>query len=1293
MSRALPLLALLLLAAVFVSGQQRPPAGSSGPGAAPNFDIRSYKADPDGPLAAQAADYFERMLPAAPDVAANASARRSGEASLRAAFRDVTIEAHPTLATPEIVGRPAGNGFLSGPSDDRVAALRTFLGRYAAAYGITASDAVDLVVVADYANPSGNMGWVELEQRIHGIPVFQGTVRGGFTAKGELARTTGTLASGVVPGALSPTPGLSPEQAIATAADSVGWLAPENTLTRTADASSPGRTTFTSTTMAGDAVAWLTYFPIASGAVRLAWATEIMGDPDAFLTLVDAETATVLFRKNLTNYQTQAASYNVYAGDSPAPSGPTSALPGANYQAPVVARQTFTLIGNEAPNTFNTLGWMTDGVNVTDGNNVEAGMDLVSPDGVDAPVTGTARSFTFAYNPAPGNPGPGDAPTLAAYRNGEGTNMFYWSNRFHDEMYRLGFTEAARNFQHDNFGRGGAGGDRVRAEGQDSSGTSNADFTTPADGGRGRMQMYVFTGPNPDRSSGLDQQVLLHELGHGLSNRLHANASGLSSGMSGGMGEGWSDFYAMALLSTAAQPVTGIYATGGWLTNALSTGFTDNYYYGIRRFPYALRSVTGGPSSRPHNPLTFADIDPTQINLGDGAFAYSSRFTSTSANNAFQVHNVGEIWAMALLEVRARFIARLGFASGNQRILQFVTDGMKLDPANPTFVQGRDAILAAAAAGGGTAADIADIWAGFAVRGIGALASAVGPDSSQVVESFLTPSDPLPTLAINDVTASEGQAGTTTFAFTVSLANPGAGEHRVSYATADGTAQSLGVAVGPSGGATIPSSGPASVYPLTVPVSGVAGTITSLAVRLEDVTHTFPSDLDILLVGPGGQRVMLMSDVGSGTDLNAVDLTLVDGAPAMTTGPITTGTYAPTDLGTTDSLPGPAPARPFSTDLSVFNGLDANGTWQLYVTDDAIGDLGSIGGFTLFVSTTSTGAADYTSATGQLVFPPGTTTQTINIAVNGDLVPEATETFVVNLSSAVGAYIADGQGIGTILDDDNTPTAQPPTGLTVSSIVGNTVTLTWTPPAFGLTPTGYLLEGGVSPGSVLASLPLGATPMVTFGVPTGSFFVRIHTLAGGQRSGASNEVPLHVNVPVAPSAPANLLGAVSGSALTLAWTNTFGGGAPTGIVLDVSGALSASLPLGPVDSFAFDGVPPGTYTFRMRATNAAGGSAPSSPVTLTFPGGCSGVPLAPARFRALKSGGVLLLSWDLPGAGPAPAGFVLGVTSAVYTGSLPLGGARAFSTPAPPGTYTFTLRGVNACGTGAATAPQAVTIP
>src|SRR4030095_9299363 len=151
--------------------------------------------------------------------------------------------------------------------------------------------------------------------------------------------------------------------------------------------------------MAGDPKAWLMYFPLAPGVVRLAWATEIWGDPNAYLILLDAEDGTVLFLKNLTNYQPQPATYGIYKDDSPAPLSPTNALPGSGTQASFIARTVETLIGNEAPNTFNNLGWMTDGTNVTDGNNVQAGLDRNPPNGVDAPVTGVSRVFNFTYNP------------------------------------------------------------------------------------------------------------------------------------------------------------------------------------------------------------------------------------------------------------------------------------------------------------------------------------------------------------------------------------------------------------------------------------------------------------------------------------------------------------------------------------------------------------------------------------------------------------------------------------------------------------------------------------------------------------------------------------------------------------------------------------------------------------------------------------------------------------------------------------------------------------------------------
>jgi hypothetical protein len=379
---------------------------------------------------------------------------------------------------------------------------------------------------------------------------------------------------------------------------------------------------------------------------------------------------------------------------------------------------------------------------------VIAGLDLVGvPIGIDSTVAGfSPRAFTFVYDPEDEDASDPD------YRNGDVTNMFYWTNRFHDEMYLLGFTEQARNFQQDNFGRGGVGSDRVHAEGQDFESTNNARFTVGSDGGTGRMEMGLWPRDAlPDRSSGLDRDLMVHELTHGLSNRLHANAMGLDSRMSRGLGEGWSDFYARALFATEDEDVNRIYTIGAWVSHRFISIATDNYYYGVRRFPYAVRTTVGGPQNRPHNPLTFQDIDSTKINLNDGAYPPGPYFGSTTV--ADEVHNLGEVWAMALFEVRARFITRLGFPIGNQRILQFVTDGMKLDPANPTFLQARDAILDAAIAGGGTAADLADIWAGFAARGMGVLASIQNAgdefafNATRVTEDFMVPSG-LPTLSI-----------------------------------------------------------------------------------------------------------------------------------------------------------------------------------------------------------------------------------------------------------------------------------------------------------------------------------------------------------------------------------------------------------------------------------------------------------------------------------------------------------------------------------------------------------------
>jgi hypothetical protein len=268
---------------------------------------------------------------------------------------------------------------------------------------------------------------------------------------------------------------------------------------------------------------------------------------------------------------------------------------------------------------------------------------------------------------------------------------------------------------------------------------------------------------------------------------------------------------------------------------------------------------------------------------------------------------------------------------------------------------------------------------------------------------------------------------------------------------------------------------------------------------------------------------------------------------------------------------------------------------------------------------------------------------------------------------------------------------QPPVNFRVVSMTGATVTLAWDMPASGPAPEAFQLEGGLAPGAVLGALPIGVTRSVTFALPSAPLYLRMRTIAGGVTSGASNEVLAYVNVPAPPSAPASLLGTAAGGSLFLAWTPTFGGGAPTGAVLEVTGAVNAALPLGAADTFTFAGVPAGTYTFNVRQTNAAGASAPSNPVTLTFPAGCTAAPGVPQRLVAANAGSTLSVFWDPPASGGAPSSYVLNVTGA-YVGAVPFT-TRTLTLPVPSGTYNFTVAATNPCGTSPATPLQSVTIP
>lgn len=342
-------------------------------------------------------------------------------------------------------------------------------------------------------------------------------------------------------------------------------------------------------------------------------------------------------------------------------------------------------------------------------------------------------------------------------------------------------------------------------------------------------------------------------------------------------------------------------------------------------------------------------------------------------------------------------------------------------------------------------------------------------------------------------------------------------------------------------------------------------------------------------------------------------------------------------------------------------------------------------------------------------FGPGGETITGNLVATSThvFVQSAATTYAVNVvtrqaewSYGAAGSLAIGEGKLAITDDTmlhvfsvtvDPLSPLPPTALTVTAIAGHQVTLRFTPPTAGAVPDSYVLEGGVVSGQVLASLPLGAAPEQTITAPSGAFYVRVRSVAGGAVSAPSNEVRIVVNHPEPPSAPASLTGLGSGTTLRLTWKNTFAGGAVEDIVLDVAGALSTSLVLGAAETFTFDQVPPGSYTFAVRARNATGTSAPSSSVSLTFPAYCTGAPEPPVAFIAYRVGNVVRLSWDPPATGTAPASYLVSVTGA-YTGSFSTT-ARTIGGPLGPGSYGLSVAAVNTCGTSAATPVQTVVVP
>jgi hypothetical protein len=648
---------------------------------------------------------------------------------------------------------------LTAPQTGSAAKIaRAWLAASPAAFGLTSAQVGALTVARDHTLPGTGTQVVSFVQTVAGVPAARGgRLNVAVTRDGRIL----SYAAEVAPGQTLRSAWVLGEAAALVKV--AGALAPGVAFVPRATGTQAGFTTFAPGPFAGPAYVRKVVFPTTAGPVAAYKAFFIKGHLEAWEVIVDGTTGAVLHRASVV--QTEDAHGTVYENYPGAPKGgqprqqafgPTAESPKGWVDLTGVLGTGVTTLGNNADSYAN---WS----------------NFIGPvDNAPRPVAADGH-FDYVYtNQWAATKGQTLPPSYASDLNPAATNLFYHHNRIHDEYYRLGFTETAGNFQSDNGGKGGMGGDAIRGLVQAGAasggsptytGRDNAYMLTLDDGIPPWSGMFLwepiddaFEGPHRDGS--FDMSVIQHEYTHGLSNRYVAGGGALGSHQAGSMGEGWSDWYALnhgfnAGLMT--KPIVGDYVTG-------------NATRGIRNWNYD------------QNPTTFGDLG----------------YDLTGP----EVHADGEIWTATLWDLRKALVARYGPAEGGEVAARLVTDGMPLTAPNPSFLDARDGILTADLDryhGDNTAL----IWAVFAKRGAGVSAGSDGGDDTDPRPAFDVPATAQNgTLALTFVNATNGRP------ITGAKVILGVFEARVSPL----------VRTGSSGGATIRAV--AGSYPVTVQAAG-----------------------------------------------------------------------------------------------------------------------------------------------------------------------------------------------------------------------------------------------------------------------------------------------------------------------------------------------------------------------------------------------------------------------------------------------------------------------------------------
>ena len=538
-------------------------------------------------------------------------------------------------------------GTLSDPAASPAEEVaRAFLRQHTSLFELTDPEIDGLRLVINDAAPSAT--FMAFNQTVNGIDVFEGQIKFTLTARQEVVQIA---MAEVIPGLnVATNPSLASEAAVRLAINStvrsrdVRDLGPASVAGRKTSFRNPFGAAYSAVT------AELCVFPLDTLTGRLAYRIFLETDPLAWYeVLIDAENGALLYRHNLYRFAGEGRVWT---------------------QSPMQGSRTVVPF----PDT-----WLPPASTVTTGNNADVYLDSNGDDHPDSTSTSdlqngrptsSSQNFDFSFGDGLTGQDPRQSKASAA------TNLFYFLNTAHDYYYSLGFTESAGAFQTDKFGKGGTGHDAVLGEAQFGGFTNNAAFAPTPEGVAPRIRMGLFTRGTAELTDDLDSdydgETVIHEYGHGVSNRLvgaGTSTSCLSRIQSGALGEGWSDYFSISFFN---NPVEGAY-------------LTQNPTSGIRRQSYEGYT------------FTYEDV----------------------GNAGYEVHNDGEIWAATLWDLRK--------VLGQSVTDRLVLSGLKSTPCNPSMTDARDALLSAdqTASGG---AHRAAIWQVFARHGLGY--SAVGSDGT-----------------------------------------------------------------------------------------------------------------------------------------------------------------------------------------------------------------------------------------------------------------------------------------------------------------------------------------------------------------------------------------------------------------------------------------------------------------------------------------------------------------------------------------------------------------------------------